>query len=90
MAISYRDGSFSEVMEFSEAHEKFLDAVEVDEAKAFFVGSEQEVKSQIEKAKSDSRLDELEDRIKSIESDIKGPIKPPTFQELQKYSEIRA
>lgn len=92
MATQYKDGSFSETLPVDEAFEDFLDAVEEGKAKAFHVGSYDEIEQ--EKAKQDFYRDvqksikELNDRLDEVEADLEKQedsfIEKPTVSEMRK------
>lgn len=89
MATEYKDGTFGETRPIGEAMEEFVEAMEDAKAKAFHVGSFEEVEE--EKAKADFRRDirksmeELSDRVDELEAD-ESIIKPATPEEIAKIT----
>lgn len=88
MSIQYKDNSFSEIMPFNEIYKKFLEAVELNEAKALFVGTKKEVKQQIEDANLSKKLESLSNRLNTIETQLNSPIKTLNDFELKKVVKL--
>lgn len=69
MATQFKDGSFSETKELPEALNDFLNYVEADQAKAFFVGTRGEINAIKEEADLKTQVKELQARLGKLESD---------------------
>ena len=92
MATQYKDGSFGETLPIDEAFDEFLDAVEKGKAKAFHVGSYDEIEQ--EKAKQDFYRDiqksikELNERLDDVEVDLEEQedslIEKPMVSEIKR------
>lgn len=86
MSIQYTDGSFSENIPIDKAVKKFQDAIDQGNARALYVGTENELE-QIKKRKLlEDQITELSTRIEKLEN---GPIKSeiiiiPTRDEILK------
>lgn len=69
MATQYKDGSFSETEPLAKAIETFNNALEAGIAKAFYVGSDTEIK-EVKSAKClEAEINKLKDRLDKIEGD---------------------
>ena len=86
MATQYRDGSFGEIKGLPEAMEEFNQALQADQAKAFYVGSQIEVEKQIEQAKETMKLEDFNQRLKSLEMKQREEefLEKPSREELAK------
>jgi len=87
MATEYKDGSFSETLPIDDAMKEFAEAIDNGTAKAFHIGSFDEVEKS--KAAKDfwkdiqKSMDELTERLDELEKD-ESIIKPATPEEITK------
>ena len=86
MSTEHIDGSFSDILPFAEAHEHFMEMVGEGKAKAFHVGTEQEIKKVQEQKSVEWRLSQLEDEVESLKPVKSLSILIPTDAQIKQYS----
>ena len=82
MATQYQDGSFGETKEMPEAMEEFFDAMEAGTAKAFHVGTPEQIEAAKEESSLSDKVVELAAKLKEFELERDGVIVKPTFDEM--------
>lgn len=85
MATQYKDDTFGETLPFSKAFKVFMEAVESDTAKAFHVGTPQEIEKVKENMDFQDRLDVLSEKVADLQTTNSKYIIPPTFEDIKKY-----
>lgn len=82
MAVQYKDGTFGETKEFDEAFSEFMTAVDADIAKAFFVGTKEEIDKIKERESLQEQVDKLSKELKTMKAKNSKIIKQPTYEEI--------
>ena len=67
MSIEYRDGTFSDIMEYDEILEKWAEAIIAGTARSLHVGTPAELEKIKHRAELDKRLTQLEKRLAVLE-----------------------
>lgn len=88
MAVQYTNGTFSDALPIDEARRLLDEAIQADIAKAFFIGTPEQIE-QVKSEKSAKELiAELQDRVAELEADKRGIIRTPNYRELQMFGGI--
>lgn len=85
MATQYKDGSFGETKELSEAMKEFLEAAEVGQARALYAGTPEEIEVIKTEASLEDQIKDINNRLKDIESE-NSVIEKPTLNQIQKIT----
>lgn len=85
MSTQYRDGTFGETKPFPEAMEEFMNAVDSNTAKAFRVGTFEELEKVKKEVTNAEKIDALKLKVADMEARINKNkiIAIPTFSEVK-------
>ena len=86
MTTQLNDGSFTGIKKFEEAYKEFNDLQGCGLAKAFYVGSEQELEEVKTQADFQTQLDELKEEFRNAQP-VKTFLHVPTLQEIKDLTE---
>ena len=85
--IQYRDGSFSEIMEYKQALEQFLETPS-DLIKALHLGSEKELEDKKNERSVRDEINSLKDDVEELKFKLRGSsLQIPNEQEIKRYAE---
>lgn len=89
MSTQYIDGSFGETKAFPEAMEEFMNAVDSNTAKAFHVGTFDEIEMVKEEVSNSDKIQALQAQVADMEAVINKNkiIAIPTYAEIKEISE---
>lgn len=85
MSTQYTDGTFGETKPFNEAMEEFQNAVDSDTAKAFHVGTFEELEKVKDEVANAEKIKQLSENVRDLEARINKDkiIATPTFAEVK-------
>ena len=86
MSTQYNDGSWSATEPFDEALKRFLEGVDGGTARAFHVGTPEELEQRKQEAALRDRVDELAAKVRELEAEQPNAlVRKPTPQELKRF-----
>lgn len=86
MATEYIDGSFGETKPINEAFEEFINAIDAGTAKAFHVGTPEQIDTVKEELSIRDELKTLKNRMGDIEANNSQIIAKPSLEEIEKFA----